>query len=136
MMGKPPFAVRKLDHVVLRVRDRERAIAFYCDILGLPLEREQSELGLSQLRAGSALLDLVTLAGRLGQAGGGAAGEQCRNVDHIAFRIEPFDEAALHAHLEGHGVPHAPAAPRYGADGEGPSIYITDPDGNTVELKG
>ena len=47
-----------------------------------------------------------------------------------------FDEEAIRAHLAAHGVEIGETAPRFGADGEGPSIYIHDPEGNTVELKG
>ena len=62
--------IRGIDHVVLRVRDRDRALAFYRDVLGCTLEREQASLGLWQLRAGTALIDLVPVDGPLGSAGG------------------------------------------------------------------
>lgn len=114
------FRVLGLDHLVLRIADRERALGFYCGLLGLSVEREQAELGLIQLRAGGSLIDLVTLDGRLGRAGGAGPGAEGRNLDHFALRIEPFDEAGE----------------RYGAEGDGPSLYVQDPDGNTVELKG
>jgi glyoxylase I family protein len=124
-----------LDHLVLRVVDLERASAFYRDVLGCSVEKWQHELGLLQLRAGSALIDLVTLDGPLGREGGAGPGREGRNVDHLCVRLERFDEAALRAHLAVHGVEAGPSADRYGADGYGPSIYIRDPDGNTVELK-
>jgi glyoxylase I family protein len=91
---------------------------------------------LLQLRAGSSLIDLVTLEGPLGRAGGAPAGSEGRNVDHFCLRIEPFDEPALRAHLATHGIAAGEAVQRYGAEGSGPSLYITDPDGNVVELKG
>jgi hypothetical protein len=53
-----------------------------------------------------------------------------------ALRIEPFDEPSLRAHLTAHGIEPGDVALRYGAEGNGPSLYIRDPDGNTVELKG
>ena len=132
-----PTALRiaALDHVVLRVGDLDRATAFYRDVLGCSVEKWQQELGLLQLRAGSALIDLVTLDGPLGREGGAAPGREGRNVDHFCLRLESFDEAALRAHLEAHAIEAGPSADRYGADGYGPSIYIRDPDGNTVELK-
>ncbi len=125
-----------IDHVVLRVADVERALAFYCDVLGCREERRVADIGLIQLRAGAALIDLVGVDGELGRAGGAAPGAEGRNVDHVALRIEVFDEAALRTHLEAHGVAAGEVKRRYGAEGDGPSLYIEDPDGNTVELKG
>jgi catechol 2,3-dioxygenase-like lactoylglutathione lyase family enzyme len=130
------FQVLGLDHLVLRVKDLDRALAFYRDLLGCALERSLDEIGLYQLRAGRSLIDLVTLDGELGRHGGAGPGAEARNVDHLALRIEPFDETALRAHLEAHGIAVGEAVRRYGAEGMGPSIYIEDPDGNTVELKG
>jgi glyoxylase I family protein len=130
------FRLLALDHVVLRVGDLARARAFYCDVLGCSFEKWQEPLGLLQLRAGSSLIDLVTLDGPLGRAGGAPAGSEGRNVDHFCLRIEPFDEPALRAHLATHGIAAGEAVQRYGAEGSGPSLYITDPDGNVVELKG
>ena len=128
--------VRGLDHVVLRVRDLRRSIEFYRTVLGCAEERRIDELGLVQLRAGSSLIDLVDVAAPLGQQGGPAPGEVGRNVDHFAIRIASFDEAAIREHLARHAVEAGETGSRYGAEGTGPSIYIRDPDGNTVELKG
>ncbi len=133
----PPFAVQRLDHVVLRVADLERSIAWYGDVLGCRVERRRDDLGLVHLRAGASMIDLVALDGRLGRAGGAGPGAEGRNVDHLCLRIEPFDEAALVAHLRAHGVsPHGPGGVNFGAEGSGWSLYIADPDGNVVELKG
>ncbi len=118
------IAIAALDHVVLRVADLERAKAFYRDVLCCPVEKWQPELGLLQLRAGAALIE--------GGAGPGAEGH---NLDHFCVRLERFDEAALRAHLASHGIAAGEAVQRYGAEGNGPSLYIRDPDGNTVELK-
>ncbi len=122
------FAIQGLDHVVLRVADLERAIRFYCEVLGCTEERRVESIDLVQLRAGAALIDLVAAAGAPEPGAG--------NMDHFALRIEPFDEADLRAHLDSHGVAVGELATRYGAEGSGPSLYIQDPDGNTVELKG
>lgn len=132
-----PIPIAGLDHVVLRVRDLERSLEFYRGVLGLEVERElPPEIGLVQLRAGAALIDLVPLDGALGRQGGAPPGEGGRNMDHFCLQVDPFDEPALRAQLERHGVEAGPTAERYGAQGNGPSIYIRDPDGNTVELKG
>ena len=128
--------IRDIDHVVLRVIDLPSMLRFYCDGLGCRIERRQDEIGLIQLRAGRSMLDLVPLDGQLGQAGGAAPGKQGHNVDHICFRVEPFDEPAIRAHLASLDIAAGPIASRYGAEGEGPSIYLSDPQGNVVELKG
>ncbi len=129
------IAIAALDHVVLRVADLERAKAFYRDVLGCPVEKWQPELGLLQLRAGAALIDLVPLDGKLGREGGAGPGVEGHNLDHFCLRLERFDEAALRAHLAAHGVECGEVVQRYGAEGNGPSLYIKDPDRNTVELK-
>jgi glyoxylase I family protein len=130
------IAVREIDHLVLRVVDAERMLAFYRDVLGCSLERRQDEIGLIQLRAGRSLIDLVPIDGALGRAGGAAPAKEGRNLDHFCLRVEPFDEAAIRRELEAHGIAAGPVASRYGAEGEGPSLYLEDPEGNVVELKG
>lgn len=128
--------IRDIDHIVLRVVDAGRAMEFYCDVLGCSVERKQDEIGLIQLRAGRALIDLIPVDGPLGAAGGAPPAAEGRNLDHLCLRVEPFDEAAIRAHLAAHGIGAGETASRYGAEGSGPSIYIADPEGNTVELKG
>lgn len=135
-MGSPPFALAQIDHIVLRVRDGEAMSAFYCDVLGCSIERRQDAIGLLQLRAGKSLIDLVPVDGKLGRMGGAAPGAEGRNLDHVCLRVEPFDLDAIQAHLRAHGVAIGDAGPRYGAEGEGPSQYLSDPEGNVVELKG
>lgn len=132
----PPFNLVAINHVVLRITDLTRSLAFYVDGLGCTVEKVQDDLGLTQLRAGSSLIDLVSLTGKLGRAGGAAPGREGRNVDHFALDIEPFDETAICAHLKAHGIAIGESGRRYGARGYGPSIYVSDPDGNVVELKG
>ena len=131
-----PIKIREIDHIVLRVVDVESMVRFYIDVLGCALERRQDDIGLVQLRAGSSLVDLVPVSGKLGRAGGAAPGREGRNVDHFCFRVEPFDEAAIRAHLAACGVATGESGMRYGAEGEGLSLYLQDPEGNTVELKG
>lgn len=131
-----PISPAGFDHIVLRVVDKERMVAFYRDVLGCPVDWDRPELGLTHIRVGSSLIDLVTIDGRLGALGGAAPGPEGRNLDHFALAIRPFDDAAIRAHLAAHGVEIDEEGPRYGAEGEGPSIYIKDPEGNTVELKG
>ena len=130
------ICIREIDHLVLRVVDLDRMLRFYCDALGCTIERRQEEIGLIQLRAGRSLLDLVPIDGPLGSAGGAAPGKEGRNLDHFCFRVEPFEEQHLRRPLEALGVEVGPALERYGAEGKGPSIYATDPEGNVVELKG
>lgn len=128
--------IKAIDHVVIRARDVARMVAFYRDVLGCPLELVQEEIGLWQLRAGSGLIDLVDVAGRLGRQGGAPPGAEGRNVDHFCLQVAPFDADAILAHLSAHDVKAEPPARRYGAEGYGPSIYLWDPEGNQVELKG
>jgi len=130
------IAIREIDHVVLRVRDLERALAFYRDVLGCKVELARPQIGLWQLRAGRSMVDLVPVDGKLGAAGGAPPGTEGRNVDHVCFRVDPFDEEAIRAHLRAHGVGAGPTEQRIGAEGAGPSIYVEDPDGNVIELKG
>lgn len=131
-----------LDHVVLRVRDHERAIRFYEDVLGCRVERRLETPKLVQLRAGAALIDLLEAPGddtrddAGDDAAEGGSNPGPGNMDHFAVRLETFDEPALRRHLEAHGVAVGEVKQRYGAEGTGPSLYIQDPDGNTVELKG
>jgi glyoxylase I family protein len=130
-----PFEVGAIDHLVLRVKDLDTALTFYRDMLGLVVER-RLDIGLVQLRAGASLIDLVPVSSKLGSTGGPPPGADGHNMDHFALVLERFDAAQIFAHLDAHGVEHSDVAQRYGANGTGPSIYVKDPDGNTVELKG
>jgi glyoxylase I family protein len=127
--------IQAIDHVVFRVADLERVSRFYIDVLGARWEKKQEEIGLYQLRAGTALIDLVPVDGKLGRMGGAAPGGDGRNVDHVCFRVLPWDGEAILAHLSKHGI-KSEIVSRYGAEGTGPSIYLTDPEGNALELKG
>lgn len=129
--------IRGLDHVVLRVHNLDDITRFYCEVLGCHIERElPSNIGLIQLRAGSGLIDLVSVDSDIGRAGGAPPGRQGHNLDHFCVQLETFNEAAIRDHLEQYGVTCGKTETRYGAEGFGPSIYLEDPEGNTVELKG
>jgi len=119
------LSLRDIDHVVLRVRDMERMRRFYSEVLGAEFIAFRPQFNMTHLRAGRSIIDLVA-----GDAGPG------RNMDHFCLRVEPFDERAILEHLRAHGVAVDGVKTRYGAQGNGPSIYLTDPEGNQVELKG
>jgi catechol 2,3-dioxygenase-like lactoylglutathione lyase family enzyme len=125
-----------IDHIVLRTDRYRELIDFYCDVLGCTLERETSdEVGLTQLRAGDSLIDIVNVVGELGKAGGPSLNEEGNNVDHFCLQIEPVGEEALQAYLRENGVAVEEYQDRYGAQGLGRSIYLKDIAGNTVELR-
>jgi catechol 2,3-dioxygenase-like lactoylglutathione lyase family enzyme len=125
-----------LDHIVLRVKNVERSVRWYKRVLGCEEERRVPDVGLHQLRLGNALIDVVDVNGKIGKAGGAAPGRKQRNVDHFAVQLRHFDEKELRVYLRRRGVKPGKVERRYGAAGHGPSMYVTDPDGNTVELKG
>ena len=77
-----------------------------------------------------------TVLGKLGCLGGRAPDDEGRNMDHLCLSVTGYDEAAIVAHLQAHHVRLGSIGSRYGARGEGPSIYCFDPEGNMVELKG
>ena len=131
-----PVEVLGLDHVVLRVADIEASLEWYRRVLGCTVERRIESFGLYQLRAGANLIDLVPVGSKAGKPGGGAPGKTRRNMEHFALKLAAFDETKLRRYLKRRGIEAGETARRYGADGHGPSLYLTDPDGNTVELKG
>ena len=130
------FSIKQLDHLVLRVTDIDEMMKFYTAVLGCSVERIREEIGLYQLRAGSSLIDLVPVDGQLGAAGGAPPAAQGRNLDHFCLQIEPFDAETIATHLREYGIEAGEVQSRYGAQGDGPSLYISDPEGNVVELKG
>lgn len=134
--GKNPIRIRAIDHVVLRSDDIASLLQFYGAVLGCVVERELSpEFGLVQLRAGNSLIDLVDVNAGLGRMGGPAPGKDGHNLDHFCLEIDAVDEQTLLEWLKAHQVESSSFEQRYGAYGFGRSIYIKDPDGNTVELK-
>ena len=120
------FHVERIDHVVIRARDVPAMVRFYEQALGFHVERRLERIGLVQLRAGASLLDLVP-AERATEA---------PNMDHLCFRIEPFDRDAIVTRLAPFGISVGETVERYGAEGNGPSVYFHDPEGNQIELKG
>lgn len=135
-MSEHPVSIRVIDHVVIRAREPAALIAFYRDVLGCALEKEQGDIGLYQLRAGASLIDVVDAAGPLGRNHPEPPAPAGPNMDHFCLQVDPWDADALTAHLHRHGVAAGEVVRRYGALGYGPSIYLEDPEGNTVELKG
>ncbi|MCZ6458361.1 MAG: VOC family protein [Gammaproteobacteria bacterium] len=155
-MAQRPFEIQRLDHLVLRTRDIERLVAFY-EGLGCTIVRKLDAMSMCQMRAGDSMIDIVSIAPDPATADSAApdlaapdsaapdsaapdsaaGAEQGRNLDHFAIRVEPFDESAILAYCKAHAI-ESQTMPMslLGADGYGPAIYIKDPDGNRVELKG
>ena len=136
MTRQPPFQMHGLDHLVIRCVDLDAMRRFYCDVLGCTVDRHNKEFDLFQVRAGAHLIDLVPIDGMLGEKGGPAPYKDGLNLDHFAIQIDSFDEDELRSYLGEHNIQIVESGPRYGAEGTGPSIYMLDPEGNTVELKG
>jgi catechol 2,3-dioxygenase-like lactoylglutathione lyase family enzyme len=130
------FRVLRIDHIVLRCERIATMLDFYCGTLGFEVAKRNDPLGLIHLRGGSAMIDLVSLEGPLGRAGGAAAGREGRNLDHLCLRVEPFEPDTLARYFEERGIAVSEVRTRFGAEGDGPSFYIHDPEGNPVELKG
>jgi catechol 2,3-dioxygenase-like lactoylglutathione lyase family enzyme len=131
----PPFALEGLDHVVLLVDDMDAAKSFYTEVIGCTVDNALPQYGMLQLRAGAALIDLVEFTSPEG-AWARPEVEGGRNLDHVALATGPWDPDSLRAHLAAHQVEIVEEGIRYGARGDGYSIYVRDPSGNTIELKG
>ena len=125
-----------IDHIVLRAHDQQRLVDFYTGVLGLTVEKRQDAIGLVQLRAGASLIDIVSVDGRLGRMGGSGPGPEGRNLDHVCLNVAGFDLETVKAHLLARGVEVGEEGLRYGAGGEGLSVYLKDPEGNGLELRG
>jgi catechol 2,3-dioxygenase-like lactoylglutathione lyase family enzyme len=132
---RPPFEFEGIDHLLLLVDGMPKALAFYCDVLGCGVEAKLPEFAMVQLRTGNALIDLVDIGSPEGKwarpkvAGG-------RNLDHLCIAISKHDEQQLRSHLEAHEIAIVEAGVHGGARGDSLSIYVQDPSGNTIELKG
>ena len=129
--------IQAIDHIVLRANNPQQLIDFYCNILNCPIEKVQDHVGLTQLRAGNALIDIIAVDGELGRklGAGPAIGGGGKNLDHFCLTIDPIEPKTLIAYLDKHGVEHGDFVERYGSGGFGDSIYITDSEGNGVELR-
>jgi glyoxylase I family protein len=128
--------VLAIDHIVLRTTKLKQMLDFYTKVLNCTIERETPvETGLTQLRAGSALIDLVVVNSRLGAIGGGAPTQSERNVDHFCLQIKSVPEQDIITYLKESGIEVGDFESRFGAQGEGNSLYIKDPEGNEVELR-
>ena len=134
MSSSPPFELEGLDHVVLLVGDMDAAKRFYCDVVGCRVDRELPQYGMLQLRAGASLIDLVDTSGEEGLWARPPV-EGGRNMDHVCLATRGFEIEPMRAHLAGHGIEIAEEGIRYGASGEGYSVYFRDPFGNQIELK-
>jgi glyoxylase I family protein len=134
MPSSPPFRLEGLDHVVLLVSDMALARRFYCDVVGCSVDRDLPQYGLMQLRAGRSLIDLVDTSVEQG-AWARPPVEGGRNMDHVCIVAAGYEPDSVRAHLQSHGVETVEEGVRYGASGEGYSIYFRDPFGNQVELK-
>lgn len=130
------FQIKQLDHVVLRARNQGEMVKFYKEALGCVEARTSAEYGITMMRAGQSLIDIVDATGKIGRMKGAPPGEEGHNMEHLCLRIEPFDEAMIREHFARFGVTPSPVEDRFGADGTGPSMYLEDPEGNTIELKG
>lgn len=134
-MGKPPFSLVGLDHVVFLVDNMDRALDFYHNVLGSQPGYSYPALGMEQVWCGSALIVLwdITHPGAAGAVPPVSGG---RNVDHVCIATSPCTPDAMRAHLAAHGVVIEREAQHGGARGIGTSFYIHDPFGNKLEIKG
>lgn len=129
--------IKAIDHVVIRARNPELMVRFYCEVLGCSVEKVSAdEIGLFQLRAGTSLIDIVSIDGTLGRQGGAGPGREGRNLHHFCVRVDPFDEHDIRTFLREKGIEASPLEIHYGAEGYGPSLYLSDPEDNVIELKG
>ncbi len=135
-MQKHPIKIQSIDHVVIRVQNLDQMTRWYCDVLGCRLERGPGDVKLAQLRAGQSLIDLVDANGPIGRKGGVSPDHNAPNMDHLCLQLSSWEPNAIQKHLQENNVKFGEIAIRYGALGDGPSLYLSDPEGNTVELKG
>ena len=128
--------VKLIDHIVLRTANFEKMLHFYSHVLGCKIERTlPAHIGLTQLRAGKSLIDIVTVDSELGRAGGPPPSGTEKNVDHFCLQIEALTEEELTEWLESNDIEVGDFQVRYGAEAFGSSVYIRDPDNNIVELR-
>ena len=130
------YGVLGLDHLVLRTTSVEGLLDFYAGALGLRVERYEAwkagKVPFPSVRINdTTIIDLLGVpAGTVGVPGTGALGHLCLVVTPellaaVTTRTPPFDTIPV---VDGPGV-------RWGAQGDAVSVYVTDPDGNVVELR-
>ncbi|MEH6552084.1 MAG: VOC family protein [Pseudomonadales bacterium] len=134
-MNTPPFVLNKLDHIVLRTTRLKPMLDFYQSVLGAVVERQLTDEGLYQLRAGESLIDIVSTDRSLGARLPQPPNPDAANLDHFCLTVSPWSPAAIRRYLSEHDIECGEVAIRYGAEGFGESLYIYDPDGNQIELK-
>ena len=122
------FEISCIDHIVLRTTKIEKMIDFYCNILNCTIERVQDQIGLTQLRAGDCIIDLLKVDNEVHQAH--------RNLGHFCLRINPFDGSSLQDYFKSKGIESLRYGQRYSAIGYTFSLYLLDPEDNEVELTG
>jgi catechol 2,3-dioxygenase-like lactoylglutathione lyase family enzyme len=123
------FTPLGLDHVVLRVRDQQASMRFYVDLLGCAVDHINERISLVHLRFGEHYIDLLPATAEAPAATPGG-------VDHVCLSIRCDDLAKAADALRRRGVQlQGEIAPRRGAYGTGPSLYLRDPDGYVIELK-
>ncbi len=133
--ARPLVTITELDHIVLRVRDVEKSLRFYSEVLGLPTERV-AQWRAGEIRFPSVRLNANTIIDLFASEQEPIGREGARNQDHYCMVIEPTDMEALKAGFEALGVAiQAGPGRRWGARGDGVSLYIYDPDDNVVELR-
>ncbi|PKB67621.1 MAG: hypothetical protein BZY81_04285 [SAR202 cluster bacterium Io17-Chloro-G4] len=127
--------ITEMDHIVLRVKDVEESLRFYCETLGMQSERvDQWKAG--EVRFPSARLNADTIIDFFGSDQEPIAKDGIKNQDHYCMVIEPTDMEELKAKFEAIGVEiQAGPGTRWGSHGDGISLYIYDPDDNVVELR-
>jgi catechol 2,3-dioxygenase-like lactoylglutathione lyase family enzyme len=124
--GESTMRVKAFDHLVLNVSDVDRALDFYTGPLGLQPERVE-EWRAGKVSFPSVRIDESTVIDLFSRARGES------NVDHICLVVDPLDwqeviDSGTFDVVEG-------PVPRWGARGSAQSVYVRDPDGNTVELR-
>lgn len=122
--------------MVLIVSDLARSLAFYRDVLGLEVDRRRDDLRMIHMRAGSSLVDLQEADARVRSHDAGSGPKATHNLDHLCLKIADFDAETARAELIQLGISVGEMDVRYGASGHGQSLYLQDPDGNGLELRG
>ena len=133
-----PIRITELDHIVLNVKDIDRSLAFYTQVLGLGAERvdefRAGKIGFPSVRINEhTIIDLSVSKepGALPKSEGKTLG----NLNHFCLVVDQEDFTGIVDYLKAHSVPivQGPIS-RWGARGRATSVYFLDPDGNEVEI--